>query len=222
MPIERAVDYAMLAQVKQLALFHHDPERHDEALVQLCDEARRRAAAGHSALQVFAAAEGQVIDLRGDAAAPPPLLAADASVLLSQSPQDASTVLIMDDDPMMVHLLRSTLEDERAQVLTATDGETALQLAQQKRPGLMLLDMVLPGMDGLDVCQALRAAPAPHLCDMPIVMLAGTKLDEEDLVKAFAAGVSDYLTKPAKPALIRSCVRKWLLRASRQARQTGG
>jgi len=216
MPIERAVDYAMLANVKQLALFHHDPDRHDEGVDQLCKEARDRAAKGHSALQVFAAAEGQAIELMGDSADPHPRLAVDASALLSQYPQDAGKVLIVDDDPIIVHLLKTTLGDEGVQVSAATDGESALRLARQEHPGLILLDMVLPGMDGLEVCRALRAEQDPHLCDVPIIMLTGEKLQEQDLIKAFATGVSDYLVKPVNPTLIRSSVRKWLLRAATQ------
>jgi CheY-like chemotaxis protein/phosphoribosyl 1,2-cyclic phosphodiesterase len=213
-PMERAVDYALLAHAKQLALFHHDPERHDDAVDQLCDKARRRAAARNSALQVVAAAEGQVIELSGEAAGRRPSGAATVSALLSQAPQVASTVLIVDDDPMMIHLLKTTLQDEGVQVLTASDGESALQLARQRRPALIVLDMVLPGMNGLEVCRTLRAESDPHLCDLPIVMLTGVKLHERDLVQAFAAGVTDYLVKPIKPTLIRSRVRAWLLRTS--------
>jgi cyclic di-GMP phosphodiesterase len=99
-------------------------------------------------------------------------------------------------------------------VLTATDGESALTLARQKRPALILLDMHLPGLDGLALCRILRAELDPRLCDVPIVMLTGVKLTETDLVEAFMAGATDYLTKPVKSTLIRSRVRAWLLRTS--------
>ncbi|MEE8291023.1 MAG: DNA-binding response regulator, partial [Candidatus Tectomicrobia bacterium] len=64
------------------------------------------------------------------------------------------------------------------------------------------------------VCRMLRAEADPLLCDMPIVMLTGEKLQETDLVEAFAAGVTDYLTKPIKPTFLRACIRSWLLRTS--------
>jgi CheY-like chemotaxis protein len=214
-PLERAVDYAILAQTKQLALFHHDPDRHDEAVDALCENARRYAATGQSALQIFAATEGQVIELSRAAGGVPLSSSPKASALLAQAISEPSTVLIVDDDPVIARLLQITLQDEGVQVLTANDGESALQLVRQRRPALMLLDMILPGMNGLEVCRALRAESDPHLYDLPIIMLTGTMLQERDLVEAFASGVTDYLAKPFKPTLIRSRVRAWLLRTSR-------
>jgi CheY-like chemotaxis protein len=213
-PIERAVDYAMLAQAHQLALFHHDPDRHDEAVDRLCEMARDRAASGAGALQVFAAAEGQVIDLSQTPGRPRPFTAPAASALLALSPRGTSTVLIVDDDPDMVLLLETTLRAEGVRVLTATDGESALALTRQEYPALILLDMNLPGLDGLAVCRILRTEPDPRLRDVPIVMLTGVKLKETDLVEAFVAGATDYLTKPVKPTLVRSRIRVWLLRTS--------
>jgi CheY-like chemotaxis protein len=213
-PVERAVDYALLAHARQLALFHHDPERADTAVDQLCDMARGYAATNNSALHVFAAAEGQVLELSREPSDQPPATLARASALLSQASLTASTVLIVDDDPVITHLLQNALQDEGVQVLTAADGESALQLVHQRRPALILLDMVLPGINGLDVCRALRAESDAYLCDLPIVMLTGVAPQERDLVEAFAAGVTDYLVKPVKPTLIRSRVRAWLLRTS--------
>ena len=69
-PVERAVDYAILARAKRLALFHHDPDRRDELVDEILETARQRAASAGSALEIFAAAEGRVIDLSGDARQP--------------------------------------------------------------------------------------------------------------------------------------------------------
>lgn len=212
MPMERAVDYAMLAGAKELALFHHDPSHSDEVLDQMCETARARAANGKSSLQVFAAAEGQVVDLSQEPSRPRPSITPERSALLSLSPRGTSTVLIVDDDPDMVLLLESTLQAEGVRVLTATDGESALDLARQNRPTLILLDMNLPGLDGLAVCRHLRGDANPRLRDIPIVMLTGVKMKEIDLVDAFTAGATDYLTKPVKPTLVRSRVRAWLSR----------
>jgi DNA-binding response OmpR family regulator len=123
-------------------------------------------------------------------------------------------VLIVDDDPDIVFLLETTLRAEGVHVLTATSGEAALTCAHQEHPSLILLDMHLPRLDGLAVCRALRAEPDPRLSDVPIVMLTGVRLHEADLVEAFAAGATDYLTKPVKPTLVRSRVRAWLQRTS--------
>ncbi|MEE9149207.1 MAG: response regulator, partial [Candidatus Tectomicrobia bacterium] len=213
-PMERAVDYAMLAQAKRLALFHHDPDRADEAVDRLSEQANARVAAGGAMLEVFAAAEGQVIELGQKSPCPRLAIAPEASAMLSLASLELSTVLIVDDDPVMVLLVQSTLQDEGVRVLTAPDGETALRLARQEHPAMMLLDFILPGLDGLGVCRMLRAEADPRLCDMPIVMLTGEKLQETDLVEAFAAGVTDYLTKPIKPTFLRARIRSWLLRTS--------
>jgi CheY-like chemotaxis protein/phosphoribosyl 1,2-cyclic phosphodiesterase len=213
-PMERAVDYALLGQVKRLALFHHDPDRNDEAVDQLCERARTRAAASDTDLEIFAAAEGQIIELAQGTPRPRPSLIPEASALLSQAPTEPHTVMIVDDDPVMVHLIQASLRAEGVNILTTTDGEAALRLARQEHPSLILLDIILPGIDGLSVCQELRAETDPRLCDVPIVMLTGEKLQEMDLATAFAAGVTDYLTKPIKPTLLRARVRTWLMRTS--------
>lgn len=213
-PMERVVDYALLARVKQLALFHHDPDRGDEAVDCLSDAAQTRADAGRDPLRVFAAAEGQVIELGTERALPRPALAPHASALLARSPKAASTVLIVDDDPDMVMLLEATLGAEGVRVLTAPNGHAALTLAREIGPSLILLDMNLPELDGLAVCRILRAESDSRLHDIPIVILTGEKLKETDVIEAFASGATDYLTKPIKPTLVRSRVRAWLSRTS--------
>jgi CheY-like chemotaxis protein len=197
-----------------LALFHHDPDRSDEAVDRLCARARDRAATTGSALQVFAAAEGQAIELPQGQPRRRPSVVPAASALLALAPRGASTVLIVDDDPDMRLVLETELHAEGVHVLKATTGEAALRLARQAHPTLILLDMYLPGIDGLAVCRILRAEPDPHLRNVSIVMLTGVKLQERDLVEAFMAGATDYLTKPVKPTLVRSRVRAWLLRTA--------
>jgi len=213
-PMERVVDYAILAQAKQLALFHHDPDRDDETLDRLAEMAQTRAHAGLTSLQVLAAAEGQVIELGAARPLPRSALATGASALLARSPRVARTVLVVDDDPDMVMLLKATLEAESVRVLTATDGTAALTIVREAKPSLVLLDMNLPELDGLAVCRILRAEPDTHLQAMPIVILTGEKLKEADVIEAFASGATDYLTKPIKPTLVRTRIRAWLSRTS--------
>jgi DNA-binding response OmpR family regulator len=97
-------------------------------------------------------------------------------------------------------------------VLTAGDAGSALEIARSTGPALVLLDLNLPDAGGLDVCRSLRGAPDPKLRDVPIVILTGARLEQGDLLEAFAAGATDYLTKPIKPTLVRSRVRGWLQR----------
>jgi DNA-binding response OmpR family regulator len=120
-------------------------------------------------------------------------------------------VLIVDDDPDIVGLLMATLRPEGCRLLSAGDGETALALARAERPALILLDWMMPGRTGLEVCCALRAEADLHLRQVPVVLLT-SRAEGEDIAAGFAAGATDYLTKPFKPSYVRSRVRSWLLR----------
>jgi CheY-like chemotaxis protein len=212
--VEYAVDVALAAQVKRLALFHHDPLRDDAAVDRLVDLGRQRVVARSGTLEVFAAAEGQVVELpeAGQSPARPVAHAvAAAGVETSEIANAAVTILIVDDEPDIVRLLEVTLRPEGFHLLAAHDGETALQMARAERPSLLLIDWQMPGRDGLEVCRALRAETDPQLRDMPVVLLTAQSKDEH-VEAGFAAGVTDYLTKPFYPAYVRSRVREWLLR----------
>lgn len=207
-PAEWAVDYAVAAGAKRLALFHHDPQRDDAALDQLAEICRRRAAP--SSLEVFAAAEGQILQLVGTGVARAVSPAAPAA-LPAGAPSGAQTILIADDDPTVVQLLTLTLQPEGFRLLTAGDGETALRIARAERPALILLDWQMPGADGMEVTRALRADTDPELRDVPVVLLTG-QAGAENTAVGFESGVTDYLTKPFKPTHVRTRVRAWLLR----------
>ena len=211
-PMERAVDYAVLARAKRLALFHHDPFRDDDAVDCVSERARERAQNAEFSPEVFAAAEGQVLELVGSARRRREPVEPGRSALLSRAGGNG-TVLIVEDDADMRRLLVATLDMEGVRVVTAEDGDDALVKARRERPTLVLMDMNLPRRDGMDVCRQLRAEPDLRLRHVPILILTGEKLEETDLVEAFEAGAFDYLTKQGlKPTLVRSRVRQWLLR----------
>src|SRR5262245_50104397 len=209
-PAEWAVDYALAAGAKRLALFHHDPQRDDAALDQVLEVCQRRAAG--SRLDVFAAAEGQVVELathgidniRPAGRAPVPTPAGISSV-------ETATILIADDDPTIVRLLTLTLEPQGFRLLTASDGETALRIARTEKPALVLLDWQMPGADGIAVTRALRADADADLRHVPVVLITGLA-GGENTAAGFEAGVTDYLTKPFQPSHVRTRVRTWLLR----------
>jgi CheY-like chemotaxis protein len=216
-PVEYAVDMAVAAQAKRLALFHHDPLRDDEALDRVVEACRQRVSAAHNNLEVFAAAEGDVIELPEQVIVSAPAV----SMVEESAPPDmeaataaAETVLIVDDEPDIVQVLTQALAPEGYRLLGAYDGETALRLAKAEHPSLILLDWRMPGCHGLEVCRALRAAADPQLRDVPVVLLTA-QTGEEHIAAAFAAGATDYLTKPFKLPHVRSRVRSWLLRTRR-------
>ena len=206
-PAEWAVDYGMAADARRLALFHHDPLRSDEALDALVETCRARAVAAGSALEVFAAAEGQVVQLaEGRTGAQRP----DHAPASGADPGSHS-VLIADDDPTIVQLLTLTLEPDGFRVVTAHDGPSALRRAALERPSLILLDWQMPGSDGIEVTRALRNHDDPALRDVPIVLIT-SQSGAENTAAGFAAGVTDYLTKPFRPAHVRARVQAWLQR----------
>jgi DNA-binding response OmpR family regulator len=124
-------------------------------------------------------------------------------------PTPAGRVLVVDDDPTISDVVRRYLERAGFVVDKASDGPTALALAAQRAPDLVVLDLMLPGMSGLDVCRRLR-----RTWDVPIVML--TALGEEaDRVVGFETGADDYVTKPFSPRELALRVQSVLRRARR-------
>jgi class 3 adenylate cyclase len=109
-------------------------------------------------------------------------------------------ILIVDDVPANVHILQSRLAAHGYDIVTATDGEAALAAVKETRPDLILLDVMMPKMDGFEVCRRLRADPS--LPFTPIIMVTA-KADPKDVVAGLEAGGDEYLTKPVdQPALV--------------------
>ena len=121
------------------------------------------------------------------------------------------TILVVDDEPPILELVRYTLEDEQIRVLEAADGVQALQVAHAARPDLILLDVQMPRLDGLEVCRRLRADTA--LGGTRIVMLTAAGQDA-DRARGLAAGADDYLTKPFSPLALFTLVRSLLPEAT--------
>jgi len=105
----------------------------------------------------------------------------------------SKTILVVDDEKDLVELVAYNLEREGFSVIRAYDGEKALELAKVKNPDLMLLDLMLPGIKGLDVCRILHAKP--ETAGIPIIMLTA-KGEDVDKVVGLEIGADDYITKP--------------------------
>jgi DNA-binding response OmpR family regulator len=122
-------------------------------------------------------------------------------------------ILVVDDEKKIVEIVKAYLEKDGYQVLAAYDGKAALQIAQQQRPDLLVLDWMLPELSGLDVCRALRKES-----DVPIIML--TARDEvTDKIIGLEMGADDYVTKPFDPKELLSRVRAVLRRAEGKTSQ---
>ena len=106
------------------------------------------------------------------------------------------TILVCDDDELLVELLTYRLEGKGYDVATARDGAVAVSLAKQHLPDAIVLDMMMPVMDGQQVLRRLRETP--ETAHIPIVMLTARK-QQHDIVGAFELGASDYLVKPFIP-----------------------
>lgn len=105
-------------------------------------------------------------------------------------------ILVVDDEPHIVELVRFNLEASGFKVIEAMNGQKAIELAQSENPDLILLDLMLPGTDGLEVCRFLRQQKSTR--EIPIIMLTA-KSEEIDKVLGLEIGADDYITKPFSP-----------------------
>ncbi|MDO4908641.1 MAG: MtrAB system response regulator MtrA [Corynebacterium sp.] len=119
-------------------------------------------------------------------------------------------ILVVDDDPAISEMLTIVLESEGFHPVAITDGGIAVATAQELKPDLILLDLMLPGMNGIDICRAIR-----QTSDVPIVMLTA-KTDTVDVVLGLESGADDYITKPFKPKELVARIRARLRRNDKQ------
>src|SRR5215207_10800702 len=120
------------------------------------------------------------------------------------------TILVVDDEQHIIDLAKMYLEQEGYRVDSATDGKLAFQKILKTLPALVVLDLMLPGMDGWDICRRVRAES-----DVPIVMLTA-RSDDIDKIVGLELGADDYLTKPFNPRELVARVRAILRRADRR------
>lgn len=136
----------------------------------------------------------------------------------NQESQPASTVLVIDDQENIIEFIKLGLKYEGFLVESATDGPQGLATAQRVTPDLIILDIMLPGMDGLEVCRRLRANPTTR--DIPILMLTA-KDDVRDRITGLDTGADDYLTKPFSFEELVARMRAILRRQSRGRGENG-
>ena len=125
----------------------------------------------------------------------------------------ARKILIIEDERDILDLVRHYLEKEGFRTRTASDGTAGLAAVRQEHPDVIVLDLMLPGLDGLELCRKLRADPATALT--PVIMLTA-KAEESDKIVGLELGADDYLTKPFSPKELVARIKALLRRAERR------
>lgn len=132
------------------------------------------------------------------------------------------TILVIDDEKDLIELVRYNLEREGFEVISAMDGRSGLDIALAHRPDLILLDLMMPGMDGLEVCRRLRADS--RTARTPLLMLTA-RAEEADKVVGLELGADDYVIKPFSPrelvARVKAVLRRWTHQEESQAIRHG-
>lgn len=109
---------------------------------------------------------------------------------------EQATVLVVDDEPDVLLLCRVNLEFEGYRVLEAADGQRAMERLAEERPDAVLLDVMMPNMDGWEVLSAIKSDP--ELEHIPVVMLTA-KVQDQDQIRGWSSGAAEYITKPFSP-----------------------
>lgn len=204
-PYDYVVEVAAAAGVRQLALTHHDPTHDDAFLVEVESGARRLAEARGSGLDVFCAYEGCTLDIASNNSRNK--FAAGKSEPNLDSARPALRILVVDDNRDLRGLTRDALTREHYTVMEAGGGEEALRIISEALPDLVVLDLVMPQPDGIEVLRALRSRS--KTARLPVLVLTGLG-DEKSISEVFDAGATDYLTKPfSRPQLtarVKACL----------------
>ncbi len=129
------------------------------------------------------------------------------------------TILIVDDEEDIIELIKYNLKNEGYAILTAQTGEQAIKTAKQYKPDLVVLDLMLPGIDGLEVTKYLKNNEQTG--DIPIVMLTA-KGEESDIVTGLELGASDYISKPFSPKVLVARIRSILRRRNKESTDSAG
>jgi two-component system, OmpR family, alkaline phosphatase synthesis response regulator PhoP len=126
-------------------------------------------------------------------------------------------ILLVDDEPNIIQLARIYLEREGYRIVSAADGKEALETIRSKKPNLVVLDVMLPEMDGLEVCKRLRREKN----NIPVIMLTARD-DDIDKILGLELGADDYMTKPFNPRELTARVKVILRRSERFGKETSG
>lgn len=208
--VEYAADVALAAGVRRLALFHHDPMRTDEAVDELVVRVQDRVAKGGGAVEVFAAAEGQVLELQGSliSTSPPKMREETARC----NPEGSiRNVLVSVANPELSRFLNDAVAEDGLQVLAEVDCDAAASVVRAERPSLVFVENTLEDCDALRLCRTLRDDRSAVAADLPIILLKASE-QPGDRERETEAGITDSLILPCSKQYARTRTRAWLLR----------
>lgn len=120
-------------------------------------------------------------------------------------------ILLVDDEPDILEIVSYNLKNEGFQVFTASNGEEAIKKAKKKKPDLIILDVMMPVMDGMEACEKMRKMPE---LDGTIITFLTARSEDYSMIAGFDVGADDYITKPIKPRVLVSKVKSLLRRKS--------
>lgn len=133
------------------------------------------------------------------------------------SEMDPIKILVVDDEPDILDFLRYNLVKEGYNVVTASNGEEGVMMAQQEKPGLVILDIMMPKMDGVEVCRNLRSKPE---FDKTLIIFLTAREEDYSQIAALDIGGDDYITKPIRPRVFISRIKALLRRSDRLEEET--
>lgn len=210
--VEYAVETAVSVGVRRLALFHHDPMRNDEAVDRLVAGARDLVAQACGATEVFAAAEGQVLELNRNSAVRPLVESREETARMDPAlTLSVRSVLVAVADPLVARILGDAVTDDGLRLVRVQDGNAIPSMFRSERFSLVLLQHGLKDCDALQLCRSLRGDPTAIDSDLPIVLVRTGESPAEQQAEA-EAGVTDWLIWPFSEEYARTRIRAWVLR----------
>ncbi len=212
-PAEYAVCIAQHAGVAKIALTHHDPMRDDKSLDQVVEDLRAKVRSSGSMMEVFAAAEGQSIEVAGSKSEPSKTSAgSDPAHAALEPPRMKHFVALAVADPETAAMIAAAVEAEGIPLRKFSDPSQIAAFLENQRTSLVVLDHDPPRVDGLSICKAIRQGTSADNESLPVIMLAA----REDVAGGQAAGVSEWIVKPFSASYVRTKVRAWILRTACQ------
>ncbi len=131
--------------------------------------------------------------------------------------EKANKILVVDDEPDILEFVSYNLKKEGFRVLTAPDGHSAIKLAKDNDPDLIILDIMMPGLDGVEVCRQLRELP---LFQNTLIIFLTARSEDYSEIAGFDVGADDYITKPIRPRVLIARIKALLKRKQREDLQT--